>query len=537
MHNQTPVQNDTRLTALMAALSERERAKVTPDPDANPFKDATMADLSHGLMKGADNMPAVNMATKVKTTGQDPDVKDIEDSAAFQMEAARFATAKEGREDKSARRMAEAKARAQRKVEFDQIGEIKAMPSAERMAEAWKATVFLFPIIQRIAKSKQRWANRLLNGNADDIPSLATESVALALGRQSKFPLDVIVTASEQLGMRENGIPGDQAVNEDDPHHVKQVKKARKWLMGMLNNRVMAAVVDSYTSQANLRWENLDILGTVMASINGVGDDPITNRFKADRAPAFLGTRFPSPGGIDGNVLAMVVNGAITAKGLDPLVEFLLNDDNRRVDGLVKWSECAESIFLMTPGGYGQWMWDQVVAATTNHENARRARGVAARSHVRNLFEWMPNLIVTAVEAFDPHPIGWSVKSESPVYSSEMATIRQVATIKMNRGAGAIPSPNPNFKETIGQPVGDEDIEEVEMVWYSREQRSKRAARVQAIMASDFELYYLPDEATKRLPLQPALKYGTVREAAEALTEYVARLTTGNDLVASAVNA
>jgi hypothetical protein len=462
---QTIIGND-RINALVVALTEREAAKKVVTPEDNPFAEHTLTELSHGLMKGADNMPAVNMATKIKVTGENRDVENIEDSPGYQMEAARFETAREGKADKSARRMAQARARADRRVEFDRIAESTVVPPQERMTAAWTAVLHLRPIILKIAKSKQRWANRLLGGNADDIPSLALEQTALALARQEKFDLDVIVEAAEQLGKSENGVPGNQTVDENDPAHLKSVRKARKWLMGMVNNRVMGAVVDSYTSQANLRWENIDIMATVMASINGVGDDPLSNRFKADRAPAFLGTRFQRPDGIDADLLAMAIGGAITAHGLDPLVEFLLDEDNRRTDGFMKWSECAEQIFLLTPGGYGQWLWEQVSAQALD----RRSRGVAARNHVRNLFEWLPNLIGGVVESFDPHFIGWS---------------------------------------SVGR---------------------------RAVMASDFELFYLPDMSTRAI-LQPALKFTTAREAAAMLHEHLACLTTGQDLVASVVDA
>ena len=441
-----------KVTALAAVLSAHEEAKRTSTPEDNPYANATLKDLSHGLRKGADNLPALNMVAKTGT------------SAALELEGGRFATAEEGKKDKSARRMAEAKARAERKVEFDRIAESKAQPSEERMMQAWRVVYWLVPIVSKIAKGKQRWANRLLGSNADDIPQMALEKMALVLAKQSKFDLDVLRVAAEQLNKSERGIPGDQKVDETEPEDRKQIKKARKWLMGMVNNRVQGALVDSYTSMNNLRWDNLDIIATVMASINGPGDDPMLARFKADRAPAFMGTRFKRPGGVDPTALAVAISGAITEKGLDPMVEFLLDEEHRRVDGNVKWSEYAEQIFLLTPGGYGQWLWEQVCKSTEDHEHGRRRRGVAARDHVRILFEWLPGLIVDVIESFDPHFIGWS---------------------------------------TTGH---------------------------RAIMASDFELFYCGDEP-ERTVLVPSLRYATVEEAAEALTEYLANLSTWKDVV------
>lgn len=440
-----------KVTALVAVLNEREEAKKAK-PEDNPYAEHTLKDLSHGLRKGADNFPARNMAAFAET------------GAALELEGARFAVAEEGKQDKSAKRRAQARARAQRKVEFDRIAESKVLPSPERMQRAWLVVFWLVPIVSKIAKSKQRWANRLLGSNADDIPQMALEKMALVLAKQDKFDLDVLRVAAEQLNRSERGIPGDQAVDEAEPEERKQIRKARKWLMGMANNRVQGALVDSYTSANNLRWDNLDIIATVMASINGVGDDPMLARFKADRAPAFMGTRFQRPGGVDPDALAMAIAGAITEKGLDPLTEFLLDEENRRVDGAVEWSKHAETIFLLTPGGHGQWMWDAVCQSTATHSRQANVRGIAAMNHVRNLYSWLPDLIVSVIDSFDPHFIGWS---------------------------------------TLGH---------------------------RAVMASDFELFYLP-EPGKRTVLEPALRYGSPEEAATALAEYLANLHTWKDMV------
>lgn len=447
-----------RMIALAAALNEREAAKSASVPEDNPYANHTLKDLSHGMRSSADNFPAVNMVAKSGTP------------AALELEGSRFAVAEEGKQDKSAKRMAVAKQRQDRRSEFEKIAKIKTEPDPERLQQAWLVVYWLVPIVTKIAKSKQRWANRLLGANADDIPQMALEAMAVMLAKQTKFEYDVLKVAAEQLNKSARGIPGDQTVDETEPAERKQIKKARKWLMGMVNNRVQGALTDSYTDTKNLKWENLDIIGTVVASINGVGDDPMLARFKSDRAPAFLGTRFQRPGGVDANALAMALTGAITAKGLDPLVEYLLDDDHRRTDGKVKWSECAQDIFLLTPGGYGQWMWDQVVAATDDHEHGRRRRGIAAREHVKNLFGWMPSLITAIVDAFDPQFIGFS---------------------------------------TVGH---------------------------RAVVASDFELYYLGDKPGDEIMetreiMQPALRYATVDEAATALAEYLSTLTDWKDMV------
>lgn len=446
------------IARILGVLDDREAAKVTQDREANPYANATIDDIA-----GRQEHPALNMAAKA------PD-----NPLAYDMEAARFAAASKGKTDRSAKRMAQAKARAERKMAYDKIADSPVRPPQQRMDEAWLVVAPLVGIIHMIAKGKQRWANRLLGSMADDIPSLALEKTALVLAKSDR-DLKLLREAAQQLHDRANAtgqIPQkvEQPTDEERKHN-KELGKARKWLMGLVNNRVMGALVDSFTSERNLRWDNIDIIATVIASINGPGDDPITDRFKADRAPAFMGTRFQSPGGIDGNLLAMGIAAAITERGLDPLVEFLLNDDNRRVDGHVAWSKHAETIFLMTPSGDGQWMWDMVCKATAHLKHGKRERGVAARTHVRNQFEWLPRVIVGLVDSFDPHFIGWSTSGH------------------------------------------------------------------RAVLASDFELFYKPESAgydpmgDKRLFLQPALTYADTREAALALSEHLNTLVTGNEMV------
>ena len=108
-------------------------------------------------------------------------------------------------------------------------------------------------------------------------------------------------------------------------------------------------------------------------------------------------------------------------------------------------------------------------------DRARKARGDAARQFVRNEFAWLPGLIMEVIGSFDPHMIGWSMLG---------------------------PGGRPN-----------------------------------AVMASDFELYYLPDQPVVREQYQPVLRFADAGEAAEALIEHLALLTTGADLVKSVSNA
>lgn len=463
----------TLTEALVIALNANEREKVHSKPEDNPYHSHDLKALTAGVRKSMDNHPARQMA------GQG--------EIGYEMEVARNAALREGKADTGAKRKAQARARAARKVEFDKIADSPVRPSAARMTDAWYVVAPLVPTITQIANGKRRWAARLLGDVMDDVAQDVRVDVATLLAKSDK-DLVLLRKAAEQLGdkQRKAGqVPGEQLF-EDERKERKELGKARKWLMQVVNNRVHGILVDTYFRSHNIKAVNIDIIASIMASISGVGDDPLTARFKADRAPAFLGTKFQKPDGIDSGALAMAISAAITEKGLDRLVEFLLDDENRRVDGAVKWTECAEAIFKCGPDG--EWVWDQVVAATTgldrkkrawDMDRARAARGKAAREWVRSEFEWLPNFVVSVMDAFDPHPIG--------------------------------------FAGSRGRKVDD--------------QAGKRW-----VMASDFELYYLADAPEVRQMLCPKLRYGSVEEAAGVLVEHLGALVTGEDLVMDVVN-
>lgn len=459
--------NRSLVDRLAAALEEHKRAKVYR-PEDNPFVSHDVASMATaGLLKASDKHPARNMA-QVDRDG---------DTMGHELEEARFEGLAQAKTDKSLKRKATARARAARKLAFDEIVNSPSQPDEARMKQAWAVMAHLFPTVVRIAEGKRRWAGRYLGDVADDVAGNVLESMALMLAKSDQ-DLEVLEVAAEQIATQlktKGGVPGDQ-LSEDEKAERKQIAKARKWLMQVTNNRVMDTMIDVYFRSHNLRWQNIDLVATIMANINGVGDDPMMSRFKADRAPAFMGFRFQRPGGIDPSLLATAINAAIAERGLDVMAELLLT--NTRADGAFKWRKHAEDVFRSAPDGDGEWLWQAVVNATTGRnrdgkewtmDRARKARGDAARQYVRNEFDWLPGFIVSVIEAFDQHMIGWSMQG---------------------------PGGRPN-----------------------------------AVMASDFELYYLPEEPEKRQPLRPVLKYATASEAAEALIEHMAALITGADMV------
>jgi hypothetical protein len=391
--NTTPDLTEVR-TILAAALDERRVAKPRKSED-NPLAKHTVRELAQGkgVRVWADQLPALSMAAK--TDGSPTNV-------AVEIEQARRAGLTDGHNDKSARRMAAQRARVARKNQIDALANAPVIPDKDRLAQAWAIVLPMTEVVTKIAQSKKAWATRFLGSVADDIASIALEQMVLVLAKDDR-DLTVLRQAAEELGglVRRTGqLPGDQVVDDAARKERRQLSKARKWLMGMANNRVMGALVDTYTNQRNLRWENIDLIATVMASISGVGDDPMSANFKANRVPAMLGSRFQRPGSFDPNWLAQAITAAITEHRLDRLVELMLDDDRRQTSGAFKWDDNAEAVFLATPDD-GAWRWELVRKATAHLADPRHARGQAARLHVRNTFDWLPALIVAIVEAFD----------------------------------------------------------------------------------------------------------------------------------------
>lgn len=467
----TSTTTNASVERLAAALNAHAKAKVAR-PDDHPFAEHTLEQMgSAGLVSMQDKVPALNMAAKA------PD-----SPLAYDMEVARFETEQAAKADNSNKRKAAARARAARKMQMDKIAASPERPDPERMQAAWLVVAMMLPTITRAANAKRGWASRYLGDVIDDVVGIVTERMALLIAK-SDHDLDVLEVAAREIHdqtKRTNQIPGEQ-LDKAERRERKRIGKARKWLMQVVNNRVMDTLVDVYCRSHNLRFDNIDILATVMASINGPGSDPMLSTWKASRAPAFLGTRFQAPDGIDANLLAAAINAAITEKGLDRLTEVMLA--NLNTDGSFPWTEMAEDVIMAMPHGDGPWMWDLITRSTQgvnrdgvawDVDRARKAHGEIARRYVRSAFEWMPGLILDVIDSFDPKVIGFSAS----------------------------------------QPGG-----------------------ARAILASDFELFYRPDEPELRLLLQPTLRFGSPEEAAHALIEHLAILTTGNDLVRSVAHA
>lgn len=393
--------HDNIAQALVVALDRTAKAKHTPaKPEDNPLHAKNLVDLIRGggILKHADLLPQRDKH------GSWMGPHDLNQQVIDGLDAR-----SNGRKDQ---RKKVARARAQRKQQIDAIAESPKVPDPVRLAKAWVVLRPMVPIYARIARSKGNWAKRYLGTINDDIAANAVESTVKVLAKGDQ-DLDLLALAAQQLAgeAERTGLPGDQKIEEvevDEDAARKQRRKeakARKWLMGLANNRVMGALCDAYTEKHNLKWENLDVLETVMASINGAGDDPMMARFHADRAPQFITSRMYAPGTIDPDVLAMAIAGAITDRRLDRLVMLLTDEDNLRTDGAFMWTKNAEAVFLATENG--EQKWAAVVQATALHQNPEHSRAYAARTYVRDLFAFLPWLVRSVIEACTVERIGW----------------------------------------------------------------------------------------------------------------------------------
>lgn len=400
----------TTKSTLITLLNERLAAKPA-QPEDNPLAHLDLRALTGGVgvATNRDQHPMLDMTPK--------------SSMGYEMEAGRREGLAEGKADLSAKRMAETRARKARKDAFTELADSPVVPPADRLEQAWLVVVPMQGIIKTICDAKRQWAERQLGHLVDDVPSIVTEQMVLMLAKSDR-DLTVLAVAAEELGgerERSGRLPGDQDTKEAKSER-KAVAKARKWLMGMVNNRLMQTLVDCYRDQRNLRWDNLDVIDTVMASLNGVGGDPAMSHHKAKSPSSFQGQTFAQPGRISPTLLATAINAAITARGLDLLVEIMLDEDNRRTDRAVKWADLAEHIFLATPNADGAHLWSLVVSATEHHIKPQKARAFAAQSHVRNQFAWLPGAIVSICQAFDQEPVTtdggqtWQMASDFEAY-------------------------------------------------------------------------------------------------------------------------
>lgn len=331
-------------------------------------------------MKYSDRRPALNMSVK---TRREP--------MAVHIEVAQRASEIAGTAHHKSLRMAIARQRAARKAQFDQLAMSNTHPNKSRLDQAWGVIHPLVKVVEEVAGSKRAWATRFLGSVSDDIVQMAIEKMVLALANSDRDLL-ILREAAEQLSGMKTRTSADRS--PDGKKERRELAKSRKWLMGMVNNRVMGALADVYKEQAGIDLGGTDIIDTVLASIDGVRVDPLIAHHMANQKPTLTGSHLQSPGSLDSTLLAIAISEAITSRHLDALTELIL--DNLRTDGAFKWTELAEAVFLTT-AGYAKW--HLVVQATKHLEHPESARAEAARRHVRAEFSWLPDFIIAVQDA------------------------------------------------------------------------------------------------------------------------------------------
>jgi hypothetical protein len=389
---------------IAVAIDTSRRAKPY-DADANPVGAKTLDDITagYGVDKFADLMPQRN---KDGWLGEER-LNQVVIDGLEQRKANGVRT-----------RQIRSRARAERLAQINDTIERPGTPDAVRMTQAWAILRPLVPTISRIAKGKAAWARRYLGDVQDDVTQTAMTRFALMLAK-SDHDLDTYERAAGQLVDEIARIPGDQTADKDASKQRKREAKARKSLMSLCNHMVMCSLVDLYREQNNLRWENLDIIETVMNSVNGKGTDPAFTNFTASKPPSFAGSRPQTPGAMHPDVLRVALSTVITERGLDRLCELLLA--NLNTDGAFAWTANAEHVFRSVRDGDA--VWHAVMQATSHHADPAHSRAQAARLFVRKQFAFMPWFIAAVVDACTPQRIGYNANNYRAVVRAEFEVL------------------------------------------------------------------------------------------------------------------
>ena len=230
---------------------------------------------------------------------------------------------------------------------------------------ALDVTALLSNKIDQVVARRAQKASRLLGSLAEDACfetfAAVNRSIAGAIVRSERTKEDLLV-AAEYLSQQ----PGIPSVHwkDDPPEHAS-------WLMSVIEYRSRTAIQEWYAKEPSL--ESLAHGDSVIGSTRS---DDYYDRFCAKRQPGLLGARWSQPGQVDVGIVQGIITGAITERGLDPLVELILA--NLRSDGLFTWSEHAEEVFVALGLAH---RWQQIEAkASTPQMAGRMARGAARRA-------------------------------------------------------------------------------------------------------------------------------------------------------------
>lgn len=251
----------------------------------------------------------------------------------------------------------------------------KPAPDAQRLAQAWLVVAPLTDLINTWAEERGQKARFHLGVLPQEIASDCLLELADTLARSDR-DLGVLAEAARSI----NGEPVDGKV------------KGRRWLL-----RVTSVIIRDRIAMAYREADGADeqlFTDAVLAQLDVLAAP--WEAHVASRTPVMLGGHPVAPGSVDLMVVQIAVTHAITARRLDPMVEFMLA--NLRTDGSFAWKRCAREVFLLDPAGDGARKWRLVVAATAHLQDMERARATAARLFVRDAFSWLPDLIDECVE-------------------------------------------------------------------------------------------------------------------------------------------
>jgi hypothetical protein len=235
----------------------------------------------------------------------------------------------------------------------------------------------------------------------DDLAQDSIIRIAEALARTND---DIVMLAEATLWLKDAPQP---YVSADGPQG-----SAR--LLGTIVRVIGRVIVDNYRANTTVAWvesiddngkriwvqkdttlESFELLETVAHNTRTDVDDMLSHT-KADNKPKHKGS---APGMREKRLFArMVIDTAITARGLDWLANMMLDDERRRTDGSFKWTENADTI----------WAGFQFPAMNTDEP---RLKAHYARRAVTIAFAFLPELIITTYDLINTPEFMWHVGS------------------------------------------------------------------------------------------------------------------------------
>jgi len=269
-----------------------------------------------------------------------PDEHPVADASQEQIESGRGLSPKDmtpeerqAHRNKLQRKRARQYRKRQAARQENEAKERKTTLAKGHLKDAMDVTALLSEKIDLVAQRRARKAARLLGTVAEDATFATFEavnrSITGAIVREERTK-EELLEAAEWVS-KQPGIPSIRKGEEEVPG-------SAGWLMSVIEFRSRSAIQDWYGREPTI--ESLAYGDDALAD----GNDDFYDRFCAKSQPLIVGARWPQPGQVDHGIVQAMISGAITERGLDALVELILN--NLRSDGSFSWKEHAEEVFL-----------------------------------------------------------------------------------------------------------------------------------------------------------------------------------------------